>query len=62
MTVYVGWGTCVCSACGVLKRALDALEFEVMGSCELPDTDSGNQTLQGPLKVKHMLLNSVLTL
>lgn len=42
--------------------ALDALEFGVMGSCELPDTGSGNQTPQGPLKEKHVLLNTELSL
>lgn len=32
------------------------------GTCELPDTGSGNQTPQDPLKEKHMLLTTELSL
>lgn len=41
--------------------ALDAQEFGILGTCELPDTGSGNQTPQDPLKEKHMLLTTELS-
>lgn len=59
--VYVGRAA-VCAVPVSLKRALDALESGVMSSFELPDTDSGSQTPQGPLKAKHMLLTTELCL
>lgn len=54
--VYMGCNACVCSAGGVLKRALDALEIGIMDSCELPDTGSGKQTPGASAREAHLSL------